>query len=63
MQLGPGGDVIPLPTGGDIILFCESRAGPCFNFSKFNFYCSKGHKPAYLFIFYVKFGAVWGIFV
>ena len=29
MQLGPEGDVIPIPTEGDVIPLCESRAGPC----------------------------------
>ena len=51
MQLGFGGVVIPLLAVGP----GQSNAlGP----GKFNFYCSKGHRLAYLFIFYIKFSAV-----
>ena len=51
MQLGFGGVVIPLPAVGP----GQSNAlGP----GKFSFYCSKGHRLAYLFIFYIKFSAV-----
>ena len=56
MQLGSGGDVIPLPT---------ARPGQAHDWepAKLNFYCSKGYRLTYLFIFYVKFGAVWQIFL
>ena len=30
---------------------------------KIDFYSSKGHRLAYLFVFHIKFSAVWGIFV
>ena len=63
MQLEHRGDVIPLSTGGDVIPLRESWASPCWEPAKLNFYCSKGHKLAYLFIFNVKFSAVQGIFV
>ena len=51
-----GGAVIPLPKAspGQV-----HAGGP----GKIDLYCSKGHRLAYLFIFYVKFSAVWGIFV
>ena len=57
MQLRPEEAVILLPTAGP----GQSHAGEPGNF---DFYCSEGHTLAYyLFIFYVKFSAVWGIFV
>ena len=56
MQLGPGGDVIPLPTASP----GQAHAGEAV---KLNFYYSKGHRLTYLFIFYVKFSAVGGIFL
>ena len=55
MQLGSGGAVIPLPVAS---LGQTNAGGP----GKFDFYCWKGHRLAYLFIFYVKFSAFWGIF-
>ena len=57
MQLGSEEDKIPLPAA------CpgHSHAGEP---RKFHFYCSKGHGLAYyLFIIYIKFNAVWRIFV
>ena len=57
MQLRPEEAVILLPTAGP----GQSHAGEPGNF---DFYCTKGHTLAYyLFIFYVKFSAVWGMFV
>ena len=57
MQLASGGAVILLPAAGP----GESHTGGP---GKFDFYCSKCHRLAYyLFIFYVKFSALWGIFV
>ena len=57
MQLGSGEAVIPLPTAGP---GASHAGGP----GKFNFYCSKGHGLGYyLFIFFVNFSAVWGLFV
>ena len=57
MQLASAVAVIPLPTAGP----GQSHAGGP---RKFDFYCSRGHRLVYyLSIFYVEFGAVWGIFV
>ena len=57
MQLGSGRVVIPLPGVGP---WQGHVGGP----GKFNFYCSKCHRLAYyLFIFYIKFSVVGGIFV
>ena len=56
MQLGSGWDVIPLPTASS----GQAHAGEP---GKFDFYCSEDHRLAYLFVFYIKFSAVWGIFV
>ena len=56
MKLGPGGAVIPLPTAGP---GQAHVGGPV----KFDFYRSKGHRLTHLFILYVKFTVVWGIFV
>ena len=58
MQLGSGRAVIPLSTAG----LGQSHAGEP---GKFNIYCSRGHNRLvyYLFIFYVKFSDIWGIFV
>ena len=57
MQLGSEGAVILLPTVGPGQSHPE-RPG------KFDFYSSKGHRLVYyLFSFYLKFSAVWRIFV
>ena len=56
MQLGSGKDVIPLPTASP----GQAHAGKP---GKSNFYCSRGYRLAYLIVFYVKFKAIWGIFV
>ena len=44
MQLGSGGDVITLSTASQ----GQAHAGEP---GKFEFYCSKGHRLAYLFVF------------
>ena len=41
----------------------QSRADHAGEPGKFDFYCSKRHRLAYLFGIFVKFSAVWGIFV
>ena len=51
MQLGTGGDEISLPTASP----GQAHAGEP---RKLDFYCSNGHRLAYLFVFYVKFSAV-----
>ena len=51
MQLGSGAAVIPLPTASP---GQACAGGP----RKINFYCSKGHRLTYLFIFYIKVSAV-----
>ena len=51
MKLGSGGAVIPLPAVGP---GQTHGGGP----GKFDFYCLKGHRLAYLFIFCIKFSAV-----
>ena len=51
MQLGSGGAVIRLPTASPE----QTHIGAP---GKFGFYCSKGHRLTYLFIFYIKFSAV-----
>ena len=57
MQLGSVGAVTPLPAAGP----GQNQAGGP---GKLDFYCSKGHRlPCYLFMFYIKFSSVLGVFV